>query len=87
MKHILAAVLISACAYTLPVSAGPSSVAGPASVVDGDTVVVDGVTVRLKGVDASERGTVRGEAATRLMRELVTGDLNCSLRGEAHVGP
>jgi len=34
-----------------------------------------GTTVRLKGVDAAERGTLRGDNATAVMRTLVNGEL------------
>ena len=67
LNLLIPAALIGAAVIAAPVSAGPSTISGPARVIDGDTVVVDGVTVRLKGVDADERGTARGEEARRIM--------------------
>ena len=65
--------LVGACLIATPATA--LDVTGPARVIDGDTVVVNGTTVRLKGVDAAERGTLRGDNATAVMRTLVNGEL------------
>ena len=61
--------------------AGPASAQRVRQVIDGDTITVSGVgVVRLLGVDAPEKtgGTYResepfGDAATRFMRDLLTG--------------
>ena len=78
-----AAVLLLALLLPTPSPArSATTITGPARVLDGDTVIVGGVTVRLKGVDAAERGSERGENARRVMREIVSGELTCTLTGE-----
>lgn len=73
---VLAMVLVASTAYA-------AEVTGPGRVVDGDTVDVGSVRVRLKGVDAAESGSVLGETATRVMKEIVGGSvLRCELTGE-----
>lgn len=68
-------------ALVLPAAAG--TITGPAFVTDGDTVRVGTTAVRLRGVDAGERGTARGDAATRAMIKIVNGStLTCELTGE-----
>ena len=56
---------------------------GPVSHVrDGDTIEVAGTPVRFGSLDCAERGTVRGDAATRRMRDLVAAQsLSCALNG------
>jgi micrococcal nuclease len=65
----------------LLLAAAPASAQRVRQVIDGDTITVSGVgVVRLLGVDAPEKtgGTYResepfGDAATRFMRQLLTG--------------
>lgn len=56
-------------------------------VVDGDTIHIDGVKYRIHGIDAPERnqkcfsggkGWLCGVEATREMRRLATGAINCT---------
>ena len=56
---------------------------GPVSHIrDGDTIEVAGTPVRFGSLDCAERGTVRGDAATRRMRDLVAAQsLSCALNG------
>ena len=49
---------------------------------DGDTIEVASTPLRFGSLDCAERGTVRGDAATRRMRDLVAGQpLSCALNG------
>ena len=49
---------------------------------DGDTIEVRGVAVRIANLDCAERGTVRGERATALMRQIASGETaSCALEG------
>lgn len=82
----LAAALVAALAL-----AGPAGAQRVRQVIDGDTITVSGVgVVRLIGVDAPEKtgGTYResepfGDAATRFMRDLLTGkDVRLEYEGE-----
>lgn len=56
---------------------------GPVSHIrDGDTIEVAGTPVRFGSLDCAERGTVRGDAATGRMRDLVAAQsLSCALNG------
>ena len=50
---------------------------------DGDTIEVDGRPIRIATLDCAETGSAAGDAATRRMRALVSGQrLTCSLTGE-----
>ncbi len=50
---------------------------------DGDTIEVRGVPVRFARLDCAEKGSVRGDAATRKMKALVSGEsVTCRLTGE-----
>lgn len=52
---------------------------------DGDTIEVAGTPVRFGSLDCAERGTVRGNAATRRMRDLVAAQsLSCALNGRTN---
>jgi endonuclease YncB( thermonuclease family) len=80
-KTLLAAALVASIAFSAAQAA--ETLSGPSRVLDGDTVVVGGIHVRLKGVDAAERGTVRGDDATAIMRSIVGNSyLTCQLTGE-----
>lgn len=49
---------------------------------DGDTIEVAGTPIRIAALDCAETGTRQGNAATRRMRTLVSGEqLSCSLTG------
>ncbi len=66
----------------------PVTTNGPESgrvthVRDGDTIEVTGRPIRLDKLDCAETGSVAGEAATRRMRALVSGQrVTCTLTGE-----
>ena len=50
---------------------------------DGDTIEVAGRAIRLATLDCAERGSVAGDAATRRMKTLVSGQrVSCSLTGK-----
>ena len=77
MKRLLVLILLMSS------TAHAAEISGPSRVIDGDTVVVGDVHVRLKGVDAAERGTMRGDDATAIMRGIVgNSELTCQLTGE-----
>lgn len=64
-------------------SAPGRSLSGRVSHVrDGDTIEVGGTPIRIAALDCAEKGTAQGNAATRRMRQLVSGErLDCSLTG------
>ena len=66
-----------------PQSAPGRSLSGRVSHVrDGDTVEVAGTPIRIAALDCAEKGTAKGDAATRRMRRLVSGKkLDCTLTG------
>lgn len=50
---------------------------------DGDTIEVRRVPIRIANLDCAEKGTVRGDAATRRMKQLVSNKaLTCRLTGK-----
>ncbi len=50
---------------------------------DGDTIEVGGRPIRIAALDCAESGSVAGDAATRHMKALVSGQrVNCSFTGE-----
>lgn len=64
-------------------SAGGSSGGRVTNVRDGDTIEVEGRPIRIATLDCAETGSVAGDAATRRMRALVSGErVICSLTGE-----
>ena len=77
-KFALASLLVLASST---VFAG--SVTGKAVVIDGDTIRIERTTIRFKGVDAPEPGTVAGEAAKKVMVDLIGDEVvTCDLTGE-----
>lgn len=66
-----------------PQSLSGRSLSGRVSHVrDGDTVEVAGTPIRIAALDCAEKGTAQGNAATRRMRQLVSGErLDCTLTG------
>lgn len=68
---------------SLVVAASPSRLIDKVTRVrDGDTIVVGLIPIRLANLNCAEKGTIAGEAATRRMRQLVTGKtLVCYLEG------
>jgi hypothetical protein len=66
-----------------PSTTSTSTVSGPVTHVrDGDTIEVSGKPIRFAKLDCDETGTIKGDAATRRMRSLVSSKaLSCSLTG------
>ncbi|MBJ6372741.1 thermonuclease family protein [Sedimentitalea arenosa] len=67
---------------TSPSAPGRSLSGRVSHVRDGDTIEVAGTPIRIAALDCAEKGTAQGNAATRRMRQLVSGErLDCSLTG------
>lgn len=63
-------------------AAGDPSYGRVTHVRDGDTIEVSGRPIRLAALDCAESGTIAGNAATRRMKALVSGEqVKCSLTG------
>jgi micrococcal nuclease len=59
------------------------TLSGPAAVHDGDTIRVAGHSIRLHGLDAEELNEPHGDAARRVLVEIIGGrDVTCTHRGE-----
>jgi len=62
--------------------AGDPSYGRVTHVRDGDTIEVNGRPIRIAALDCAESGTIAGNAATRRMKALVSGEqVKCSLTG------
>ncbi|WP_146136679.1 thermonuclease family protein [Aliiruegeria haliotis] len=68
---------------TAPQTSGGRNLSGRVSHVrDGDTIEVTGTPIRIAALDCAEKGTAQGNAATRRMKQLVSGKrLDCALTG------
>lgn len=65
-----------------PASAGATLIDSVTRVRDGDTIVVGLIPIRIANLDCAEKGTRAGEAATRRVKQLVSGQtLRCWLEG------
>lgn len=49
---------------------------------DGDTIVVEQTPIRFEGIDCAEKGTAKGDRATKALREIAAGQtVQCRLAG------
>ena len=84
LAGMIASALIALVASVGPASAQTNTVSGAVRyVTDGDTFTLRGVerSIRVWGLDAPERDEGSGSAATRTMRQMISGQsLTCQVR-------
>jgi endonuclease YncB( thermonuclease family) len=81
--HIRRIFLAGLIAVSVALPACASDIKGRARVVDGDTLWLGNIKVRLKGIGAPERGRPRYRDATKVLQNLVAGQIvTCRLNGD-----
>ncbi len=79
MRMILAALLIN---FATQAVAGETVLTGAVTHVrDGDTIEVNNVPIRLAALDCPERGTQKGDTASKIAQKFLGSQATCELTG------